>query len=110
MVSVGHANAPELFDRDAENLERFFESKLGYAPPESPGGSGATGPPALDPLRPRFAQLPAASGAVEDGALDEALRASGFQRKDQQVCFCDSDNPPGLHQHMYGSNSIHHTR
>jgi len=32
MVSTRHANAAELFDRDAECIGRFFRKKLGYMP------------------------------------------------------------------------------
>jgi RIO kinase 2 len=40
MVSVGHANAEELFDRDVAGVVKFFHRKLGYRPEEEPRPRG----------------------------------------------------------------------
>jgi len=83
MVSISHANAQELFERDVEGVVRFFERKLGYLP---------EGDPALELIRPNFKDslLRAHDGGDngEDGGkkkgIDEALRASGFKREHQK--------------------------
>ena len=64
MVSISHANAPELFDRDVDCIMRFFAKKLGFI-----GGS-----------RPSF-QL--AQSDIE-GCIDAELKASGFLNEHQE--------------------------
>jgi RIO kinase 2 len=80
MVSISHANAQELFERDVEGVVKFFERKLGYLP---------EGDPALELVRPRFEDsLPRGNDA--DGSssgekgIDEQLRASGFKKEHQK--------------------------
>lgn len=92
MVSVTHANARELFDRDVACIVRFFSKKLGYVPERDP---------ALPYVRPSFDDAVAA-GRAEDAAaaaegvpgagarggavsLDVELEASGFKRQYQAV-------------------------
>jgi RIO kinase 2 len=84
MVSISHANAQELFERDVEGVVRFFEKKLGYLP---------EGDPALELIRPKFEDsLPGAhdgcDNSGEDGGkrkgIDEVLRASGFKKEHQK--------------------------
>lgn len=83
MVSISHANAQELFERDVEGVVRFFEKKLGYLP---------EGDPALELIRPRFEdslpRAPIGSPGGEDGGkskgIDEVLRASGFKKEHQK--------------------------
>lgn len=72
MVSVSHANAKELFERDVECVLRFFNKKIGYMPQQDNS---------LPYVRPVFEEVAAAAA---DG-LDVELAASGFQRQHQQV-------------------------
>ena len=103
MVSTGHANARELFDRDAAVLARFFSSKLGYDPRADPArsasplasfdaGVAAAGPLGDDGGRAarkgarRAASAAARAGVAlpDDGVADlgATLAASGFRNKD----------------------------
>lgn len=72
MVSVSHANAKELFERDVECIIRFFTKKIGYMPEQDP---------TLPYIRPSFET----SVAEMDEALDIDLAASGFQRQHQKA-------------------------
>ena len=75
MVSAAHANAEELFSRDAECVLRFFTKKLGYRAEDDPKLGRA--------VRPDFAAAVAAGAAAGGAALDEELRASGFKTEHQ---------------------------
>ena len=72
MVSVNHANAKELFERDVECIIRFFTKKIGYMPDQDKS---------LPYVRPCF------ETAVSeiDESLDVDLAASGFKRQHQQA-------------------------
>ncbi|PSC74501.1 Serine threonine-kinase rio2 [Micractinium conductrix] len=72
MVSVGHANAEELFERDVECIIRFFSKKLGYVPEQDEE---------LEVIRPSFKDAVAAI----QGSIDTELRASGFKREHQDT-------------------------
>lgn len=69
MVSTSHANAAELFDRDVECVMRFFRKKLNYWMDDGD--------------RPDFAAL--VQSAAAGGALDQELRASGFNNEDAEA-------------------------
>lgn len=75
MVSVTHANAQELFERDVECIVRFFSKKVGYVPELDP---------ALPYVRPVFSEV-AVSGPGAEGTLDVELEASGFRRQDAKA-------------------------
>ncbi|KAL4439723.1 hypothetical protein ABPG75_002724 [Micractinium tetrahymenae] len=70
MVSVGHPNAQELFERDVECIIRFFSKKLGYVPERDEE---------LEVIRPSFRDAVASI----QGSIDQELRASGFKQKYQ---------------------------
>lgn len=72
MVSVSHANAESLFDRDVECIIRFFTKKIGYLPEEDERLGGV--------IRPDFKQV-----AGTAGALDAQLEASGFKKEHQEA-------------------------
>eukprot|EP00798_Chlamydomonas_sp_ICE-L_P007101 gene7101-205_t len=71
MVSVCHANAKELFERDVECIIRYFTRKIGYDPELDE---------ALPYVRPVF------EDCIKnyDDALDVATAASGFQKDHQR--------------------------
>ena len=73
MVSISHANAKELFERDVEGVVKFFERKLGYLP---------DGDPALELVRPTFED---AISRAAYGNIDEQLRASGFKKEHEST-------------------------
>jgi RIO kinase 2 len=83
MVSISHANAEELFERDVDGVIRFFEKKLGYLP---------EGDPALELVRPRFEDSLPGVGSTQNGengekvkGIDEVLRASGFKKEHEST-------------------------
>ena len=71
MVSTSHANAAELFDRDVACVMRFFRKKLNYW--------------MADGDRPDFGALVRGGAAAGGGAIDQELRASGFNNEDADV-------------------------
>ncbi|GAX73345.1 hypothetical protein CEUSTIGMA_g798.t1 [Chlamydomonas eustigma] len=70
MVSVSHANAKELFERDVECVVRFFHKKIGYMPEQDKS---------LPYVKPSFET----AIADIDEALDVDLAASGFKKEHQ---------------------------
>lgn len=74
MVSVSHANAEELFDRDVDGVDRFFARKIGYLPDEDPENEH----------HPRLS-FQQAVAAGRGGSIDEGLRASGFKKEHQDA-------------------------
>eukprot|EP00877_Chromochloris_zofingiensis_P006501 jgi/Chrzof1/2103/Cz11g02250.t1 len=75
MVSISHANAKELFDRDVECIIRFFSKKVGYMPQRDSS---------LPYIRPSFEAAVAEAVAAGGCGLDVELAASGFQKQHQQ--------------------------
>ncbi|KAF5842584.1 RIO1 family-domain-containing protein [Dunaliella salina] len=71
MVSVSHANAQDMFDRDVECIIKFFSKKIGYSPEMDP---------ALPYVRPSLQD----AVAHLDEKLDVGLAASGFKKKHQE--------------------------
>lgn len=63
MVSVSHANARELFERDLTCITRFFEKKMGYHVP-----------PEVLPVWDELLQQ-----VVQSNSVDVELHASGFK-------------------------------
>jgi RIO kinase 2 len=64
MVSTGHQNAPELFDRDFNGLVKFFAMKMRFVPTQTVRLEDIT------------------SGEYR---LDEEVRASGFEPEDDEA-------------------------
>ncbi|KAF6256260.1 Serine/threonine-protein kinase RIO2 [Scenedesmus sp. NREL 46B-D3] len=98
MVSVSHANAEELFDRDVQCIIRFFNKKIGYMPQLDES---------LPSIRPSFEAALAEAAAAGASGLDVELAASGFNKnhaKDLQA-FLDGSEAEGDDADGAGSDS-----